>query len=62
LGVEIAGMDNDIEDTEQSMEEDKKFVQELAVNCEKKKKRVGRNLHGASTRAFGFGRHHQDLE
>merc|ERR1712079_834607 len=38
LGVEIAGMENDIEDTEQSMEEDKKFVQELAVNCEKKKK------------------------
>merc|ERR1740123_1539471 len=38
LGVEIAGMENDIEDTEQSMEEDTKFVRELAVNCEKKKK------------------------
>merc|ERR1719410_542730 len=38
LGVEIAGMENDIEDTEQSMEEDKKFIKELAVNCEKKKK------------------------
>merc|ERR1712079_260978 len=38
LGVECAGMENDIEDTEQSVEEDKKFVQELAVNCEKKKK------------------------
>merc|ERR1712129_212129 len=38
LGVEIAGMENDIEDTEQSMAEDKKFIQELAVNCEKKKK------------------------
>merc|ERR1712060_435699 len=31
-------MENDIEDTEQSMAEDKKFIQELAVNCEKKKK------------------------
>lgn len=41
LGVEIAGMENDIEDTEQSMEEDKKFVQELAVNCERKKKEWG---------------------
>jgi len=38
LGVEIAGMENDIEDTKQSMEEDTKFVRELAVNCEKKKK------------------------
>jgi len=38
LGVEIAGMENDIEDTEQSMAEDKKFIQELAVNCEKKKR------------------------
>jgi len=38
LGVEIAGMENDIEDTVQSIGEDKKFIQELAVNCEKKKK------------------------
>jgi len=38
LGVEIAGMENDIEDTEQSIGEDKKFIKELAVNCEKKKK------------------------
>jgi len=38
LGVEIAGMENDIEDTEQSIDEDKKFIQELAVNCDKKKK------------------------
>merc|ERR1719492_475679 len=38
LGVEIAGMENDIEDTKQSMQEDTKFVKELAVNCEKKKK------------------------
>merc|ERR1740123_1075939 len=38
LGVEIAGMENDIEDTEQSIGEDKKFIKELAVNCDKKKK------------------------
>jgi len=38
LGVEIAGMENDIEDTEQSIGDDKKFIQELTVNCEKKKK------------------------
>merc|ERR1712073_82471 len=38
LGVEIAGMENDIEDTEQSIGDDKKFIQELAVNCEKKKR------------------------
>merc|ERR1740123_1646070 len=30
--------ENDIEDTEQSIGDDKKFIQELAVNCEKKKK------------------------
>jgi len=41
LGVEIAGMENDIEDTDQSMDEDRKFFQELAVNCEKKKKEWG---------------------
>jgi len=41
LGVEIAGMENDIEDTKQSMDEDRKFVKELAVNCEKKKKEWG---------------------
>merc|ERR1712061_219419 len=38
LGVEISGMEKDIEDTEQSIGDDKKFIQELAVNCEKKKK------------------------
>merc|ERR1719510_2161129 len=38
LGVECAGMENDIEDTQQSVQEDTKFVQELAVNCKKKKK------------------------
>merc|ERR1712153_251930 len=38
LGVEIAGMENDIEDTQQSLAEDQKFVAELAGTCEKKKK------------------------
>merc|ERR1719297_372167 len=38
LGVEIAGMENDLEDTEQSLAEDQKFVKELAGTCEKKKK------------------------
>merc|ERR1712079_623482 len=38
LGVEIAGMENDLEDTQQSLAEDKKFVAELAGTCEKKKK------------------------
>merc|ERR1719499_2109031 len=38
LGVEIAGMENDLEDTEQSLAEDQKFVAELAGTCEKKKK------------------------
>merc|ERR1712129_242403 len=38
LGVEIAGMENDIEDTEQSIGDAKKFIQELVVNCAKKKK------------------------
>merc|ERR1719499_2222055 len=37
LGVEIAGMENDLEDTEQSLAEDQKFVAELAGTCEKKK-------------------------
>lgn len=38
LGIEIATMENDLEDTEQSLAEDKKFIEELAANCEKKKK------------------------
>merc|ERR550532_2776699 len=38
LGVEIAGMENDLEDTEQSLAEDQKFVAELASTCETKKK------------------------
>jgi len=37
LGVEIAGMENDLEDTTQSLAEDKKFLEELAGTCEKKK-------------------------
>merc|ERR1712060_678697 len=43
LGVEIAGMENDLEDTQQSLAEDQKFVAELAGTCEKKKKGVGRD-------------------
>merc|ERR1719400_2058532 len=38
LGVEIAGMENDVEDTTQSLAEDKKFIEELAENCKKKEK------------------------
>merc|ERR1719362_1403161 len=38
LGVEIAGMENDLEDTEQSLGEDTKFLAELGANCEKKEK------------------------
>merc|ERR1719476_685042 len=38
LGVEIAGMENDVEDTTQSLAEDKKFIGELAENCKKKEK------------------------
>merc|ERR1712008_512439 len=37
LGVQIAGMENDLEDTQQSLAEDQKFVAELAGTCEKKK-------------------------
>merc|ERR1740122_773346 len=38
LGVEIAGMENDLEDTQQSLGDDKKFIEELEKNCKKKKK------------------------
>merc|ERR1711894_172252 len=38
LGVEIAGMENDLEDAEQSLAEDNKFTSELATNCKKKEK------------------------
>jgi len=38
LGVEIASMENDYEDTEQSLGEDTKFLAELGANCEKKEK------------------------
>merc|ERR1719510_2837426 len=38
LGVEIAGMENDLEDTTTSLAEDKKFIEELAENCKKKEK------------------------
>merc|ERR1719266_2281101 len=38
LGVEIASMENDLEDTEQSLGEDTKFLAELGENCDKKEK------------------------
>merc|ERR1719266_3085263 len=38
LGVEIAGMENDLEDTTASLAEDKKFIEELEKNCKKKEK------------------------
>merc|ERR1719229_1441834 len=38
LGVEIAGMENDLEDTQQSLGDDKKFIEELDENCKKKEK------------------------
>jgi len=38
LGIEIASMENDLEDTQQSLGEDKKFIEELEKNCKKKKK------------------------
>jgi len=38
LGIEIASMENDLEDTEESLGEDKKFIEELEKNCKKKKK------------------------
>jgi len=38
LGVEIASMENDLEDTQQSLGEDKKFIVELEKNCKKKEK------------------------
>merc|ERR1719191_1985300 len=38
LGVEIATMANDLEDTKESLEEDKKFLADMDKNCELKKK------------------------
>lgn len=38
LGIEIASMENDVEDTTQSLAEDKKFIEELAENCKTKEK------------------------
>merc|ERR1712156_69951 len=38
LGIEIASMENDLEDTQQSLGEDQKFIEELEKNCKKKKK------------------------
>merc|ERR1712060_921007 len=38
LGVEIAEMKNDVGDTQEALEQDKKFLANLEENCEKKKK------------------------
>merc|ERR1719420_1862585 len=38
LGVEIATMVNDLEDTKEGLEEDKKFLADMDTICEKKKK------------------------
>merc|ERR1719346_292692 len=38
LGVEIAEMKNDLGDTAEALEQDKKFLANLEENCEKKKK------------------------
>merc|ERR1719183_1765730 len=37
LGVKIAQEENDLEDTQEGLAEDKKFLADLAGNCEKKK-------------------------
>merc|ERR1719440_2457815 len=37
LGVKIAQMENDLEDTQEGLAEDKKFFADLDANCEKKK-------------------------
>merc|ERR1719408_1033293 len=37
-GVELAEMKNDLEDTKEALEEDKKFLADLDKNCELKKK------------------------
>jgi septal ring factor EnvC (AmiA/AmiB activator) len=37
LGVKLAEMENDLEDTKESLAEDKKFLGDLDGNCEKKK-------------------------
>jgi len=58
LGIEIATMENDLEDTEQSLGEDKKFIEELAANCEKKKKRVGNDSKIAPRGTRGVDRYH----
>merc|ERR1719247_3931863 len=38
LGVKLAEMENDLEDTKESLAEDKKFLADLDKNCELKKK------------------------
>merc|ERR1719183_990959 len=38
LGVKVAQEENDLEDTQEGLAEDKKFLANLAGNCEKKKK------------------------
>merc|ERR1719395_257838 len=38
LGVEVATMANDLEDTKEGLEEDKKFLADMDKNCELKKK------------------------
>merc|ERR1711956_122351 len=43
LGVEIAEMKNDLGDTQEALIADKKFLENLKENWEKKKKRVGRD-------------------
>merc|ERR1719191_1169744 len=43
LGVKVAEMVNDLEDTKEDLEESKKFLADLDVNCEKKR-RSGRRI------------------
>merc|ERR1719410_1826293 len=43
LGIEITSMENDLEDTQTSLGEDKKFIEELEKNC-KKKRRSGQGF------------------
>jgi hypothetical protein len=41
IAVKTAGMENDLEDTKEDLEESKKCLADLDVNCEKKKKEWG---------------------
>jgi hypothetical protein len=62
VAVEIVNLKEDLEDTQEDLAKDSKFLADLEKNCEVKKKGMGRNQEDAQRRADCDRRHYQNSQ